>query len=357
MKSLYVTSVERNSGKTGVCLALGLHFQEDGFKAGYIKPLSLMPWSTGEKAADEDAGYAKKILKLDEDDHELSPVIITPDSLVELLSENKKVDLMAKVKQASEKAGDGKDILLLEGGNSLREGYAVGLPTPAVAEELGSFALAIIRYRDHVQVMDDTLAAQLRLGRALTGIILNRVPKDARYFVEEIAAPHLEDLGVSVYGILPEVSSLESITVQELSEALDAEVLTKFMNGQALVERLTVGAMTAETAMKTFRKQSRQAIITGGDRTDIQMAALETSATCLILTGNLRPSPLVIKQAEEFGVTVLLTRGNTMESIQKIERVFGKTRLGQANKLKEFRKLMDEHFKYEMLYEVMGLKR
>jgi uncharacterized protein len=119
------------------------------------------------------------------------------------------------------------------------------------------------------------------------------------------------------------------------------------------VENMVVGAMTAEAALSRFRKQSNKAVITGGDRTDIQLAALETSTACLVLTGNLRPSPLVIKQAEEFGVPVLLVRQNTMETIEKIERVFGKTRLGQATKLKQFQSLMEEHFDFNRLEEAL----
>jgi BioD-like phosphotransacetylase family protein len=97
---------------------------------------------------------------------------------------------------------------------------------------------------------------------------------------------------------------------------LNAEVLTKHPREQALVENMTVGAMTADAALSRFRKYSNKAVITGGDRTDIQLAALETSTTCLILTGNLRPSPLIVKQAEEFGVAILLVRKNTMETIE-----------------------------------------
>ena len=43
MKSLYVTSTNQYSGKTAVCLALGKRFQADGYKVGYLKPLSLQP--------------------------------------------------------------------------------------------------------------------------------------------------------------------------------------------------------------------------------------------------------------------------------------------------------------------------
>ena len=64
MKSLYITSVENHSGKTATCLALGKHFQADGLKVGYLKPLSLQPWRIGGKIADEDAAFVKQILEL-----------------------------------------------------------------------------------------------------------------------------------------------------------------------------------------------------------------------------------------------------------------------------------------------------
>jgi uncharacterized protein len=112
--------------------------------------------------------------------------------------------------------------------------------------------------------------------------------------------------------------------------------------------------MSAEAALSRFRKQSNKAVITGGDRTDIQLAALETSTACLILTGNLRPSPLVIRQAEDFGVTVMLVRGNTMETIESIERLYGKTRLGHPAKLRQFQNLMEASFDYARLYQAIG---
>jgi BioD-like phosphotransacetylase family protein len=120
------------------------------------------------------------------------------------------------------------------------------------------------------------------------------------------------------------------------------------------VENLVVGAMTAETALGRFRQFSHKAVITGGDRTDIQMAALETSTTCLILTGNLHPSPLILKQAEEFGVAVLLVPRNTMEAIESIDRVYGKTRMGQPAKVRQFHALLDRHLDYQRLNNLLG---
>ena len=357
MNSLYITGAERYSGKTATCLALGVRFLQDGYRIGYLKPLSLQPWRIGNRITDEDAAFVKKIFNLPDEPWELSPVVITPEFLRERLLNPNPEDLMEKVVEAFHKASQDKDILILEGGGSLREGYVVGLPTVGVVSRLGSQALVIAKYREDIRMLDDVLSTQARLGEFFCGILINRVPKDSSDFVNKIALPFLEKKKVKVFGVLPEERGLSALTVGELTTLLEAEVLTKYQRSEALVENLTVGAMTAEAALSRFRRSSNKAVITGGDRTDIQLAALETSTTCLILTGNLRPSPLVIKQAEEFGIAVLLVRTNTMETIEQIEKFFGKTRLGQTAKLKQFQTLLDTHLDIERLYLALGLKR
>jgi BioD-like phosphotransacetylase family protein len=355
VKSIYVTSLERYSGKTAICLALGKRFMTDGFKVGYLKPLSLQPWLVSGKIADEDATFVKEILGLDVDPWELSPVVVTPEFLLGHLKSGENTKIMEQVKRAVDTTSGGKDLLLLEGGASLREGHAVGLPTPDVARELSSHVLVAVKYRSDIRVLDDALSAKVRLGELLSGVVINRVPREAAEFMETFAIPYLEKHGIPVFGVLPERSSLAALTVNELIDVLDAEVLTRNCDLEAMVETLTVGAMTADVALRRFREYPNKAVITGGDRTDIQLAALETSTTCLILTGNLQPSPLIIKQAEDFGVSVLLVRDNTMETVEAIEQVFGKTRLGQPDKLAEFEALIAEYLDFDRLYSTLGL--
>lgn len=356
MKSLYITSIERYSGKTAACLALGRHFQQEGLKVGYLKPLSLQPWRIGEHIADEDAAFVRETLGLEAPPWDLSPVVLTPEFLRQQLQAHQEVDFLEKVKAACEAAAAGQDILLLEGGGSLREGYVVGLPTVGVAQALSSQVLVVAKYREDVQLLDDILASQARLGKAMCGVLINRVPAEACDFIESLAVPFIEKRGIAVFGVIPEVRGLSALTVEEIIRLLEPEILTKVLRPEALVENLTIGAMTAEAALSRMRKVSHKAVITGGDRTDIQLAALETSTTCLILTGNLRPSPLIVKQAEEFGVPILLVRQNTMETIEKIEAVFGKTRLGQTAKLQQFQRLLEEHFDFQRLHTALGLR-
>ncbi|NIS82375.1 MAG: AAA family ATPase [Anaerolineales bacterium] len=352
MNALYITSVEPYSGKTAVCLALGKQLQSDGRKVGYLKPVSTQPWRTPEgKLADEDAVFVHKVLGLEGDPTEAAPVIVTPSTLRKRLKGTSEEDLMQKIQHAAEAAAKGKDILLLEGLASLREGYAMGLSNLKVAESIGSPALVIVSFSGEMRLVDDALTAQFRLGELLCGVILNRVPQESQEFVDDYACPFLEKQGIRVLGTLPRVPRLSALSIGELIDLLQAEVLTKYVKPNALVETFTVGAMTADAALSRFRRYQNKAVITGGDRTDIQLAALETSTVVLILTGNLRPSPLIIQQAEALDVPILLVKDNTMETVDHIERAHGKTRLGQPEKLETFIQLMAENVDIGALYD------
>ena len=357
MKSLYITSVEPHSGKTAVCLTLGQQMQSDGFKVGYLKPVSTQPWRTPDgKLADEDAVFVHNALGLEGDPIKASPIIITASILRERIKSLSENDLVGEIQEAVIAEGKGKDVLLLEGGASLREGYAMGLSNIHIAEELGAPALVIVPFKGDMRLLDDVLAARFRLGEQLLGVLINRVPENDRGFVDDYALPYLKAKGISVIGVLPVVPRLSALSVGELVELLDAEVLTEGFDPDALAESLTIGAMTADAALSRFRRYKNKAVITGGDRTDIQLAALETSTVVLILTGNLQPSPLIIQQAKSLGVPILLVKENTMETIESIEGSLGKTRLGQPEKMETFSNLIAENADISKIYEALDLK-
>jgi BioD-like phosphotransacetylase family protein len=113
--------------------------------------------------------------------------------------------------------------------------------------------------------------------------------------------------------------------------------------------------MSVDSALTYFRRKPNKAVITGGDRPDIQLAALETSTKCLILTGNLRPSPIILGRAEEVGVPMILVRQDTLTAVEVIERFFGKTRFHQEKKVQRFEEMLQDRFDYEQLYDALQL--
>ena len=226
-----------------------------------------------------------------------------------------------------------------------------------MTDTLDMSALVIVRYRDRVSQGDDCVAAHLQLGERLLGTLINAVPTKEYRLAEQVCNPCLEKRGIRVLGTLPLQKQLRAISVGELADVLKGQFLALPEKRDVLVEYLVVGAMSAEQALPRIRRiPGTKAVITGGDRADIQLVALETATQCLILTGHLRPVPEVLRRAEEIGVPVLLVRGNTMETVEAVERVFGKTRLGQAAKLEQFEALLAEHFDFERFYRALGLE-
>ncbi len=356
MKALYVTSLHTFSGKTALCLGLGRHFQKEGYKVGYFKPLSTQPWQIGGRVADEDADFVRRTLGLAEDPCDLVGVVLTLELLTQELVGEAPPDLLAQIKQAFERISVGKDIMLLEGSASLREGFCVGLGAPVVAEALDVPALAITPFQDRVSLVDDCIVAKARLGERLIGVEINKVPEGEMEFVLDVARRYLVRRDIPLLGVFPQRKELQAISVGELAEVLKGEFLASPAKRDLLIEHLIVGAMSVEQALPRIRRvPGTKAVITGGDRADIQLVALETAVQCLVLTGHLRPVPEVLRRAEETGVPVLLVRQNTMETVEAIERVFGKTRLGQQAKLEQFEALLAERFDFKRLYEGMGL--
>jgi BioD-like phosphotransacetylase family protein len=358
MKALYVTSLHTFSGKTAVCLALGRRLQKEGYKVGYFKPLSTEQWQPRPGwAHDEDADFVRRTLGLEEPLENLVGVFLTPALAREMRCGCSDRDLMAEVKEAYQRVTSGKDVMLLEGGASLREGISLGLGPVTTAEALDVPALAIVRFRNQVSMADACVTARLQLGERLFGVLVNALPDDAQALFGQVCRPCLEERGVPMLGALPLREQLQAISVGELASVLKAEFLALPDKKDVLIEHLVVGAMSVEQALPRIRRiPGTKVVITGGDRADIQLVALETATHCLILTGNLRPVPEVLRRAEEAGVPVLLVRGNTMETVQAIETVFGKTRLGQTAKLEQFAALMEEHFDFERLYQALGLE-
>ncbi len=356
MKALYITSLHKFSGKTAVCLALGQRFQRQGYKVGYFKPVSAHPWEPiPGRAHDEDADFVRRTLGLEESLVDMVGVVLSPTLIEEM--QNGTRDLMAEVHAAYQRVKAGKDIMLIEGGASLREGISLGVDPTHVARTLDVQALAMVRFRNYLSMMDACMEARWHLKDRLLGTFINAVPDEARDFIDDIAQPYLEDQGVPFFGAMPHREQLQAISVGELADVLEGKFLALPEKQDVLIEQLIVGAMSVEQALPRIRRiPGTKAIITGGDRADIQLASLETATQCLILTGNLRPVPEVLRRAEELGVPVLLVRKNTMETVDAIEDVFGKTRLGQAAKLEAFESLLEAHFDFERLYAKLGIE-
>lgn len=354
MVTLYITSPETYSGKSALCLGLGRRFQRDGFVVGYMKPASTAAKRISGHLTDDDAEFVKRMFNLSESLDVLVPICLDP-LCVEAALRGEGNSYSRKLKEAFGIASQGKDIMILEGGSSLAEGYVLGLPAYEISQLLDARELLVVKYTSDL-VVDNILASKKMLGDSMIGCVLNTVPGKRLEFVEGVVVPFLEQKGIPVFGILPQERLLQAVSVHELAEALDGEILCAESHADELVENVMVGAMSVDSALSFFRRKVNKAVITGGDRPDIQLAALETSTKCLILTGNLQPSPIILNRAEELGVPMLLVKQDTWTAMQTVEQFFGKSRLRQPKKLARLEQILADRFNFAALYQALGIQ-
>ena len=329
MNPILVTSTAESTGKTAIALALAKHAADAGQSVGYMKPKGTRLQSATGKTLDEDPMLAREVLGLDTAMHEMEPIVYSPTFVEEAVRGREDPDeLRERVREAYETVAMDRDTVVIEGGGAYTTGGIVDMTDPDVADLLDATALLVTRYEGPSDV-DDVLAAADAFGDRFGGVLFNAVGDDEFDGLTEDVIPFLEGRGITVFGALPEVSDLSGVTVDELAESIGAEILTDEAATDAHVERFSVGAMSSDAALRGFRRTRDAAVITGGDRPDIQTAALEAPGVkALVLTGGFRPTGAVVGRAEEAGKPVLVVQANTRTTIDRVEDVIqsGRTR-------------------------------
>ena len=223
-------------------------------------------------------------------------------------------------------------------------------------QDLGPDALVLLVHTwSDARSVEPLLEARAQLGDLLAGVVLNAVAPEDVEAIRAQVCPALARLGIPVYGVLPRSPLLRSVTVEELVARLDARVLCCQDRLDLLVETLSIGAMNVNAAMEFFRRRRNMAVVTGADRTDIQLAALEASTQCLILTGVGEPLPQLINRAEELEVPLLKVEHDTLTTVEVIEHAFGHVRLHEGVKATYAMRLVDEHCDFGPLFTRLGL--
>lgn len=352
-KHVLVASIEAYSGKSGIILGMVHQLQSKGLSVAYGKPLAMPDSDRPTENSDADVEFLKDVLGLSSQQVGL-PLLSMSDKAIQrrLAGEDSDNYGSALAPFVQRLAGD---IAILEGAGTLWEGSLFGLSAIDIAASLDMPTILVTRYHSPL-VVDSLLKARQVLGDRLLGAIVNDIPHNFLENAQQIVLPFLEGQGISVLGAIPRSALLRSVSVRELAHQLKASVLCRADRLDLMVESLTIGAMNVNSALEYFRRGQHKAVVTGGDRTDLQLAALETSTSCLILTGHMSPQPLIVSRAEDLEVPILSVDLDTLTAVEIVDRAFGKVRLQEQIKVECIQQLMAEYFDIERFLEKLSLK-
>jgi uncharacterized protein len=351
MSPLLFTSNQPFSGKSSLCVGIGSILMGRGMKVGYMKPMGTLPVKVGDVITDEDAHYISKIFCMKNDLADISPVILSEDSYRKFLKGNNlSGNFLEKISKAFNNIKQEKDIVLLEGAKSIEDGLSLGISSREICNKIKAKTIVIFKYWP--EIIEQVLFYKEYLNNNFGGIIINLIPEESIVYVKDFILPYLSNKKINVFGCVTSDKVLSSVSIKEMARHLDGKILSAKNKLDELVETFMLGAMGQEQALKFFRMKTNKAVITGGDRADIQLAALETNTRCLILTGNFQPSSVVLGRAEEIGVPIILVKFDTLTTIEKLNVVIGHAGFHEFKKIDKIIQITKEFIDIEGLIKL-----
>ena len=354
MVHLYIASMSGFSGKSLVTLGLGLLLKEKGYKIAYIKPFGKIPSKHGNMIVDADAEFMRKALDLNEGPETISPFVVTFE-IQNAAMKSKSSDKFDLVKKAFQ-AVSNKDVVIIGGAADLFEGSVFGINGLKIISFLNAKTIVVEPWNGDRSI-DSLIGSTELLGDNFAGAVINRVPQTEHDYVNRSVRPYLEKRGINIFACLHRDILLDSITVRQLNEILNGKVLCCEEHLDEFIENFSIGAMDVDSALKYFRRTPNKAVITGAHRSDIQLAALETSTKCIILTGGMYTNDVIIGKAKMAGVPFISVHEDTFSTVEKIEAVLGKIRIREQKKVLKTKEIVEKEFDMDRLVNVLKLTR
>ena len=331
MKTLILASVNRESGKTLV--ALGIALNHPG-KVQYLKPIRGGLVKVAGEVHEQDAYLVQEALDLEGSDSDIAPITLEPDLAVDVDGLLDRISSLAS----------GSDLLLIEMGRTAEEGLCKGASAFDIAERMG-VDLLLVTDSDPCHLDTVVMLSEFGTSRGVgvSGVIVNN-DRDGKL------AALLRERGTRVLGTVPFEPRLRMFRVREILEEVGGECVAGSAGLDRMVENVVIGAMTVEVALTFMRRIPRKCVITGGDRSDLQLAALTTDVSCLVLTGGIRPNSRVMAEAHEKGIPIIVVSGHTYQVAERFERLETRINPGDREMIDLVRDLIRENVDLDALF-------
>ena len=303
MGVLYIVSAEEAAGKTTICAGIAINLLNTGKKVGYLNPQETEKGATG-----GDIAFMRKTLGL-------TDAVNAPDIV------------------------QGRDIVLVEAMLGTKAGDLATKETYGAAKEMQAKVIAVEAYGGDAAGVKYA-ALYKGFGENFLGAVINKVPRSRMKSAREKAGGG----DIKIIGMIPEDRVLLAITVGELADIIKGKIISSPEKSDELVENYLLGALTPDTGTEYFQRKGRKAAVVRQERADMQMAALETPISCLVLAGGSQPPIHYVRdKAARKGVPIILTESGIEDIVEKIEGSLLKKRLNQDKKLAKLGEIVKQN--------------
>ncbi len=353
VKPIFLCSLKEHAGKSLLSIGIMQKLQNLGKKVAYFKPIGI-PRGAFSQKADRDVGFILNSVFTTTLPYDMvSPVTIPDSYYIDLVNERSKEEYLKTIKLAYEGMSKEFDYIIIEGAPSIKKFIRVGLDDITIAQYLGINDVILVQKESSDKCIDNLFFTKKYFDFRncnIKGVIFNKINFDYIPRIEELKEDHILRYGIQIIGIVKKSIELISPRVIEVQEAIGGELLNEPASSglNNLVETYIIGAMNAQAALKYLRQVKKAAVITGGDRADLALAALDQDVSVLILTGFIQPDVKIITAANEKGVPIILSPSDTYTTMRNIERL----RPGiQEDEIQLVLDLLDKSINWDLLLE------
>jgi len=239
--SLFITGTDTGVGKTILSALIGLIYKATGLTVGYLKPVETGAVSVNGELVPPDASFLARVLGLEDEPLEmLCPyrfeLPASPHLAARLAGKRIKPDVIRECFNYFDRR---YDTVIVEGAG----GLFVPLKSEYLVADLARDLKLplVIAARPGLGTINHTLltiAAALRAGLAVAGVIINRYPVDPDPVVKDNPKAITFFSGVPVLALVPEIAGLEKREpVLRLIEEAAAKVEETYRLSVALARR------------------------------------------------------------------------------------------------------------------------
>lgn len=343
MDKLVIASTHRNSGKTSIIIGLAKMLGKD---LGYLKPFGDRLYYQKKRLWDYDSALMTNIFALEEDPYDMS--IGFEHSKVRYMY-NEETIKKKLFEMISAVTGD-KNLLFVEGAENLTYGAFVNLDAISLARYIDGKLLIVVSGDDGI-IMDNLSFVKKYMDMTdvdFKGVIINKV-QDLEDF-KDTYLDSIQKMGIDVIGIIPHKRELTYLAVNYLADRLFAKVIAGEAWLNNTIKNVFIGAMSVDAALQAliFKKEDKL-VITSGDRSDMIIAALESSTSCVVLTNDILPTSNIISRAYESEIPLLLVSGDTYQVAKQIESIEPMLTKDDAEKIDLLEQLAKKHIDREKI--------
>ncbi|KAA6434075.1 phosphate acetyltransferase [Dyadobacter flavalbus] len=338
-KNIFIASAEPYAGKSVIALGLVNMLLAKTKKVGFFKPI-ISQQENGVKDKHIEAVLNYFSLPIPYED----TYAFTRQEVLQQTESENWGEMINTIISKFKKLEDAYDFTVIEGSDFLGEGVAFEFESnAAIAKNLGAPVLTIINgeNKSTAQIVSSALNVLRNFESRevqVLGIVANRVKQEQVDDVRELL--HMQLPKEIILTIIPLEKGLQSPTMKEIADVLEAKVLFGENLLSSQVDNFVTGAMMLPNFLNHIKENLL--IVTPGDRGDIIIGALQANLSAsypkvagIVLTAGTEPDEPVVRLIEGLQtiIPIIAVKKGTFETTTMIGGIHSRITADNTNKI------------------------